>query len=134
MGARSFLPSRCIITLLIAAIGFTQVCTGYARTIVGEPVASAAEPGNSCCGTSQCNGCAANLADDPVEGSCTPVCAGPREAVMPEAVVSSAGVPASACVSQRGRLEFSEKPPVLTAAPAAISSTSRLYFLQRLLN
>lgn len=133
MGARTFMPLRWMVTLLIAAMGFTQACTGYAGAGVSATVTSAAGPGISCCDTSQRTGCAANLADDPVDGSCSPVCAGPREAVMPETAVSSAGVLPFAFVIQRGRFELSERPPVLTAAPAPISSAPLLYFLQRLL-
>lgn len=134
MGARSFLPSRWTVTLLVAAMGFMQVCTGYARAGVGAPVASAAKSGHACCDTSQGEGCAAIPAGEPVDDSCSPACAAPRHAVMPESAVSPAGVLASACVAERGCFEFSDRSSSLTAAPVAISSTPLIYFLQRLLN
>jgi len=134
MGARSILPLRWTVTLLIAAMGFTQVCTGYARTGEGAPVTLAAVTGDPCCDTNRGNGCAATSAENSFDGSCAPACAEPRRTVLSDPAVPSSGALVAVIDSRPGRFEFPEESPSLTAAPAAISSTPLIYHLQRLLN
>ena len=134
MGVHSRLALRWTTTLLIAAMGFMQVCTGYAWTGERAQVTSAAKAGDTCCDTNQGNGCAATLAENPVFGSCAPACAEPRQTVTSDAVIPSAGSFVATSAEEPSRFEYPEKPPSLTAAPAAISSTPLIYHLQRLLN
>ena len=133
MSVRSKLPFRWTITLLLAAMGFMQVCGGYARSLERAAVASTAVTGDGCCDTNQANGCATAGAADPT-GSCAPVCAQPRHTVTLDSAVAASGMPAVASTAESDRFRFPEKPPALTAGPPAISSTPLIYHLQRLLN
>ena len=133
MGVHSRLAFRWTTTLLIAAMGFMPVCTGYAWTSERAPVTSAAKAGDSCCDTNQGNGCGTTLAENPAFDSCAPACAEPRQTVLSDAVIPSAGALVAASAGEPGRFEYPEKPPSLAAAPAAISSTPLIYHLQRLL-
>ena len=133
MGARSSLPFRWTIVLLLAATGLVQACAGYARSLERATTAPAAVNGSGCCDTSQVNGCAAAGAAD-LARPCAPECAQPRQTATTEAVGPAVGACVAVSTAAYGRFKYPEKSPVLTAAPPAVSSTPLIYHLQRLLN
>ena len=120
-----------ITAVLLLACHSTAVV--YARSLDRAAVTPAAVTAEGCCDMSQANGCAAASAVDS-GGYCAPICAQPRHMVTLDAAVPAADVPVAASTAESGRFKFPEKPPALTSAPPAISSTPLIYHLQRLLN
>jgi hypothetical protein len=123
---------RWTITLLLAAMGLMQACVGYAAFFDQEAVAPRSATSNNCCETGQPDGCATpDVAGSPAPCASS-FCMEPRRALTVDVAAPAAGITAAAPESRRFR--YREKPPILAAAPPAISKTPLIYHLQRLLN
>lgn len=132
MVARATLSLRWAITLLLAAMGLMQVCVGYAAFIDQRAVAPLSATSNSCCETGQPDGCAMPDAADSPAPCASSYCMEPRRAVTVDVAAPAAGITAAGPESRR--FKYHEIPPILAAAPPAISKTPLIYHLQRLLN
>lgn len=132
MPGRSKISPRLNALLLVAALAFVQVCTGFTDAFASAANVPAAAKG--CCGGGSEPDCA--TARVPVGGinPCAPYCVQRQDGVKSDPVVPVSASFAFAGSFLIGRSIFPPHEPRLSAAPRAANTIPLIYQFQRLLN